>query len=128
MPVSALEYATHRPSGEKTGPSGKVDFTELNVSIFLVDKSRVHIVNSAAGVFEAWRRRTLAVGCQLSGINATPVMGFVSRSIGPVPSARCQNTATSPSRSDWNAMRVLSGDQTGMRLLPPYVNRIKGLA
>ena len=47
-----------------------------------------------------------------------PSSAFVNRSAVPVPSARCQKMPRSPSRSDWNATRWLSADQTGNRLCP----------
>ena len=57
-------------------------------------------------------------GAHDSGMCETPSSAFVSRSAVPVPSARCQKMPRSPSRSDWNATRWLSADQTGNRLCP----------
>ena len=60
--------------------------------------------------------RCLPSGDQDPGTCESPLPGFVSRSIAPVPSARIANMARSPSRSAWKATRWPSGAQIGKRL------------
>src|SRR5262245_28277741 len=53
-----------------------------------------------------------------SGTCAIPWSGVVNRSAFEEPSLRWRKIAGAPSRSDWNAREVPSGDQTGNRFLP----------
>ena len=54
-------------------------------------------------------------GCHDSGVQHAALC-LVTRSAAPVPSARCSQTPTPPSRSDENATRSPSRVHTGKRL------------
>src|SRR5262249_29120283 len=91
-------YATHLPSGENTEPIGSADCTSPNGLAFLSATDSIHSENRE--FFATENERCLPSGDQDSGTCASPGAGLVKRSTGPVPSARCQKIARSPSRSD----------------------------
>src|SRR5262249_23630062 len=114
-------YATHRPSGEKTLPIGAVASTSGNC-----DERRSRTESTQSVTFEDFvmvYKSSSPEGDHDSGVLAAPSSAFVNRSAVPLPSAGCQKMPRSPSRSDWNAIRLPSPVQTGKRLLPPKVRR-----
>src|SRR3954470_3454371 len=96
------EYATHRPSGENVPFGSAFDRTSSNGAIFLLSCSvSVRSENCPVRVLN---RSVSPSGDHESGICASPRSAFVRRSARPLPSACCQKTPASPSRSDWKAI------------------------
>src|SRR5215469_16338454 len=104
-------YTTHRPSGENADrPKGEPG-AAANTVAFVSRSEYVH--TSLVLFFSSVNDKVCPSGDHESGMCAAPLSGLVRRSAVPSPSARCHQMARSPSRSDWNATRVLSEDHTG---------------
>src|SRR5262245_39057707 len=112
-------YATQRPSGEKDAAGRNIDFTSPNGTALLSCGPSVHSVFDGPFVTA---KMSVPSGDHDSGTCAVSLSAFVSREGVPLPSARCEKMPRSPSRSDWNATRWASGDQTGNRFWPPLVS------
>src|SRR5215203_5432676 len=129
MPRSALEnppvsidspYATHLPSGEKTG---SVDLIPAKAVAFLSGSESIQRLEPAlpdAFVAEYARRLSIAHD---SGTCSSPAAAVVSRSAIPVPSARWRNSPNTDSALDEYAIHWPSGDQIGYQLGPTVVSR-----
>src|SRR5262245_35146289 len=91
-------YASHRPSGENSELSGDVDRTSPNRVALRSGTEYVHN-DTPAGVISLSENRS-SLGDQDSATCEIPFSGLVNRSAAPLPSASCQNSPRSPSRSD----------------------------
>src|SRR5262245_31837377 len=97
--VISLElYASQCPSGENAELRTIADGARAKTVAFLSFRDKVHTAPSVLCV--AVNDRYWPSGHQESGMWATPCSGLVNRSAAPMPSARCQKMARSPSRSD----------------------------
>ncbi len=97
-PIGVEVYTIQRPSGENPEPIGSADCTAPKGAAFL--SVTVNVQREKAEPYVTANDISRPSGDQDSGMCTSPGSGFVRRSTGPEPSARCQKIAKSPSRSD----------------------------